>query len=106
MLMPLIATFFGVLLFMIGVMRERNTGTKSIWKWGGCVVCLIGLYATWPYFSSYVGNSVLSAMYRDAANGRRMLIGHWTGFLVPVLGIVGCVVVNIFHTRAQREMED
>jgi len=102
MVLPLIATFFGVLLYAIGAMRERNSGGTVLWKWAGVVICLFGIYAAWPYFSAYAnvgGDPTINAMYKAAADGKKMAIGHIVAFVGPLLGIAGCVVFHFLQKK-------
>lgn len=105
MLLPLIATFFGGLMYFLGALKERDGG-KAPMKWGGIVVCGIGALIGFSPFWVWVSSSSDSEIYRSMYHGRKMMIGHLGSFLVPLLTILICLGQHFYTRWRNRVFED
>ncbi len=88
-MLPAIAAFFGGLMYFAGAMKERDGG-KAPAKWIGVGICAIGMIIGFGPFWTYISGSADSEIYRTINHGRKMMIGHYGAFLVPLLIAGAC----------------
>lgn len=103
--LPLIATFFGGLMYLLGALKERD-GSKAPAKWAGIGICALGAFFGFGPFSTWISSSADSAIYRELYNGRKMMIGHMGGFLIPLFVILVCVGQHFYMRWRNRVFED
>jgi|CXWL01.1.fsa_nt_gi hypothetical protein len=107
LLMPMLCLFFGLLVFFLGIRKEMDGG-KAPWKWAGVLILGIGSYSVWESFALFVGIGDPSDVtgFRDLNGGKKNTLAVITGFVLPVLGIVGCVIANcVFGKRKTAQNE-
>lgn len=102
LVMPLICTFFGMLIYFLGQKKE-NQGGKAYWKWVGVLVLGLGAGLGWQYFAPMVGigNEVDSAFVQSQYDARRFKLSMYTSFLLPTLALISCVIVHFVKSRSQ-----
>lgn len=100
--MPLICTFFGMLIYFLGQKKE-NQGGKAYWKWLGVLVLGLGAGLGWQYFAPMVGigNEVDSAFVQSQYDARRFKLSMYASFLIPLFALVACVIVHLVKSRSQ-----
>jgi hypothetical protein len=105
-ILPALAVFFGWLVYLLGVRMERVTHEPARWKWVGVVILILGAYAGFGPFLSYVSPGLDAQLYRDSIPGRRMLISHLSGFLVPLVSVVLVALYEFWWKRRPIREED
>jgi hypothetical protein len=98
MVLPLLTAFFGGLLYMLGL-RSEKLDQPTNWKWIGVGILTLAMLAGIGPFWQYVGPGLDSQLYRDAAPGRRMLISHLAGFLIPLAGVLWILIYEFWWRR-------
>lgn len=93
MMMPLILTFFGVLVFGLGL-RQELAGSKAPWKWLGIFLCaaafLVGSRYTYWYFGP---DKAFYAEGNYIMQGRGMRLSHIFASALPMLSILGGLIL-------------
>lgn len=100
--MPVICTFFGMLIYFLGQKKE-NQGGKAPWKWVGVLVLGLGAGLGWQYFAPMVGfgNEVDSAFVQSQYDAKRFKLSMYSAFLLPLLALISCVIVHFVKSRSQ-----
>lgn len=104
-MLPGLATFFGLLTFFLSSLKERDGG-KAPAKWIGLALCVIGVIIGFGPFWLYISSSADSAIYRELVSGRKMMIGHMGGFILPLAGALTCVAYHFFIKRKNRFLHE
>lgn len=91
--MPLILTFFGALVFGLGLKKEFEGGNAP-WKWVGLAIVGFAGMLGYTSFNAYFGSGAESQLYKSALIGNRMKVAHAMALILPVMGIIGCVIAN------------
>jgi hypothetical protein len=102
LILPALATFFGLVTFFIGIAKENSTGKVGFAKWIGVIIAVVGLIAGWPAFSAYTNSGIDGRIYRDIASGGRMAMGHYAAIGLPLIAILVSVIFNVFHVKKLR----
>lgn len=108
LLLPLLATFFGLLIYFLGVKKEVDGG-KAVWKWIGLLVVGVGAFSAWSDFALMVGigDPAYVSMQKAQYDGKRFLVAIYGGFLIPVVSIVSSIFIGkIVVSRAKANSEE
>ncbi|MBX3119263.1 MAG: hypothetical protein KF784_09370 [Fimbriimonadaceae bacterium] len=105
MLLPLIASIFGGLMYFVGAMKERD-GAKSKAKWVGVGICGLGVFLGFSPFWTWVSSSPESEIYRSMYHGRKMMIGHLGSLLMPLIVILVAVGHHFIAKWRNRVFEE
>ena len=104
MLMPVMCAFFGLLIYFLGIKKERDGG-KAVWKWAGVVLAVLGGMIGWPWFAIYTGKGADGELYRSSLMGNKMLVGHYAALVVPLLAVIVCVGFHFIHVKQLNDMQ-
>lgn len=107
-LIPSIAVFFGLLVYMLGEFNVNLKGRK-FWKVVGGAILLLGALSGLRYFLAMMPGDA-GTFYREVYAGplsqRRMLYAHYLGFLLPLTSLIGMILISFFRGRRQNLMYD
>ena len=87
LIMPLIMTFFGLLVWWMGTMQEQK-GSGGSWKWYGIVLLIIGAGFGYKPFMDFQDFTYRSGLPEN----RRYAVGHYGALIFPLLAVVGCIL--------------
>lgn len=99
-ILPGLAVFFGMLLYGLAL-RQELLGNRVRWKWLPIAVLALGAIAGFGPFWNYIGSSSDAELYRGSIPGRKMLIAHYSAFLLPLLCIAGTLLYDLWRRRRQ-----
>jgi hypothetical protein len=96
LLLPLIFSVFGVVMWIGSRNAELKTGKPRPWKWAAAIPFLIALYTGWDPIAR-----VRDFMYREAIEplGKKMLMAHYAAFLVPVVALIALAVWHYMDVK-------
>jgi len=94
---PILMTIVGATIYGLGMLSEAREAKPKPWKWSSMLFLLLGLYSggsiTWCMTDSF---------YMSLVNdyGRKMLMGHIAGFVIPLVAIL---TIGVIHWRISRD---
>lgn len=102
LVMPLICTFFGMLIYFLGQKKE-NSGAKAPWKWVGVLILGLGAGLGWQYFAPMagLGNEVDATFVQSQYDAKRFKISMYGAFLLPLLALIACIIVHFIRSKSQ-----
>lgn len=104
-LIPGIAIFFGLLIYLLGEFNPNLKGPKA-WKIVGGLILIGGALSGFRYFLAMVSGSSEGEMYRSLLFQRRMIYSHYIGFWLPVAILAILIIVTIIRSRRRNLMYD
>lgn len=107
-LLPLIALFFGLVIFLVGEFNTGESRRPKKWKWVGVAILLFGALLGYRYFLPMVTGSIEATIYKEQLRGygRKMLVAHWFAFLGPFLSALIAVLISWTHGKRLADTHD
>ena len=97
-ILPLIVLFFGALFYFLGL-RKTWVGEKGSWRWIGFGIMVLAALAGFRPFWNMVGPGDDADLYRLLYTSRKIIWGHYIGFLAPVGVILFGLLLEWLHKR-------
>lgn len=113
LLLPLLLTFFGLLVYFL--MRTRDVAKRrvSVWRLLALIPVLVALYVgykwvgklfgaiyPWQFFGG--GDIFDRTAYRATPMGMKILGGHWAAFGIPAFGLLIALGFEIYDRLKTR----
>jgi phosphoglycerol transferase MdoB-like AlkP superfamily enzyme len=101
LLLPLILSFFGVLVYILG-WNARKDGVLPAYRWAGILLLGLALFVGMRYVWD-LHNPALGAFRRAelAMDGRRVLYSHYLAAAIPAFFLLLCSVLEFVARRTK-----
>lgn len=93
---PILMTIVGATIYGLGMLSEVREEKPKPWKWSSMLFLVLGLYSG-ASLSYCLTDSFYMSMVSDV--GRKMLLGHIAGFVIPLVAIL---TIGIVQWRVNR----
>lgn len=100
-ILPLILLFFGALFYFLGL-RKSWIGEKATWRWIGFGIMVLAALAGFRPFWNMVSPGAEGDLYRGLYTSRKIIWGHYFGFLAPLGVILLGLVIEFLHKRQKK----
>lgn len=94
LILPGILLVIGLIIYGIGYYLEVNT-KKAPWKTMGAIIPM----AIGAFMGIGPVKYINDPFYRSTAEGSKMLLSHWGALVLPLLGILGVLLVNLIQKK-------
>ena len=105
LLMPGLAIFFGLLVFLLGEFNESLKG-GAVWKWVGAVILFLGSLSGFRYFLAMVSGSFEGKAYQAQIFQRRLVYTHYAAFWLPLICLAVVAAVSVWRKKQRRLLYD
>jgi len=105
LLVPGLAVFFGLLVYLLGEFNENLKG-GYVWKWVGAVILLLGSLAGFRYFLAMVSTGFEGKLYQASIFQRRVVWSHHAAFWLPLICLLVVVAISFWRKRQRKLIYD